>query len=123
MTEQPPVSIGILIMIIVGGFIALIGFILAKDHRKKDARYGNGYKNNAPPPGCLKQIIGLIMLLVGLAIAAIGLSIANPPMPTDGAQQKIGKNTEVETQQDQMNKAMNFKPPSNRSELIINSKR
>jgi hypothetical protein len=71
----------------------------------------------------LKQIIGLIMLLVGLAIAAIGLSIANPPMPTDGAQQKIGKNTEVETQQDQMNKAMNFKPPSNRSELIINSKR
>lgn len=94
MTEQPPVSIGILIMIIVGGFIALIGLMLAIDNRKKDARYGNGYKNNAPPPGCLKRIIGLIMLLVGLAIAAIGLS-AIPPMPTDGAQQKIGKKPET----------------------------
>ncbi len=95
MTEQPQMSIGILIIIIVGGFIALIGLILAKDHRQKDARYGNGYKNNAPPPGCLKRIIGLIMILVGLAIAAIGLSIANPPMPTDGAQQKIGKKPET----------------------------
>lgn len=56
---------------VVGGLIALIGFVLCSDLRKKDARFGNGHKGNAPAPGCLKRIAGLVLMLVGLGICGM----------------------------------------------------
>ena len=67
MPEQRPIPIGVL----AGGLVALIGFILCSDLRKKDARYGNGYKDNVAPPGCLKRLAGVVLILAGLAICAM----------------------------------------------------
>lgn len=112
MTEQPTIPPAILIVLIFGSLIAIIGLILAIDHRKKDSRYGNGYKDNAPPPGCLKRIVGLIMLLIGLAIASVGLN----KLPKNGEQQNLGNHTEIKSQQVPNNNIVNHESIENPKE-------
>lgn len=67
MSEQQSIPFGV----VVGGLIAFIGFVLCSDLRKRDARFRNGYRDNAHAPGCLRRAAGVILILVGLGICAM----------------------------------------------------